>query len=124
MWLGLLVDAVQESIAWTGRLVDRLVQIVWVLDHLADLDADFLAIYRIDLEEDDISGPRFFSLAHRLPAYSGVMAARIEAERDQQDDRPAPTAAPRQTADSGETKEVSLTAFRVMFPGIVSSSEA
>jgi hypothetical protein len=88
------------------------------------LDADFLAIYRIDLEEDDITGPRFFALAHRLPAYSGVMAARIEAQRDQGGSRAPASTAAAPPASSGGTKEVSLTAFRVMFPGIVSGGGA
>jgi hypothetical protein len=44
---------------------------MWVLDHLDDLDADFLAIYGIDLEQDDaISARRYFALAHRLPAWT------------------------------------------------------
>ncbi|MER7814549.1 hypothetical protein [Streptomyces sp. NPDC096153] len=46
------------------------------------MDADFLAIYGIDLEEDDITARRYFSLAHRLPAFQGVLAARVEAERE------------------------------------------
>jgi hypothetical protein len=96
---------------------------MWVLDHLDDLDADFLAIYGIDLEQVDVSAPRYFALAHRLPAYQGVMAARVEEERDEQDQsstttRTSSTQPARQ--GGGENREVSLTAFRVMFPGIVS----
>lgn len=54
----------------------------WVLDHLADLDADFLAIYRMGLEEavDTMSGPRLLALCWRLPAYAGVLAARLAHE--------------------------------------------
>ncbi len=52
---------------------------MWVLDHLDDLDADFRVYYRIDGvgDEDfgDMTGPRFFALASRLPAYGGLMAA-------------------------------------------------
>jgi hypothetical protein len=101
---------------------------MWVLDHQDDIDADFLAIYGIDLEQADVSAPRYFALAHRLPAYQGVMAARVEEERDEQDQSSSTTTRtsstqPAQQGGSG-TKEVSLTAFRVMFPGIVSGGSA
>ncbi len=106
---------------------DRIAEVIWVLDHQADLDADFLAVYGIDLEQVDISAPRYFALAHRATAYSGVMAARAEEEREQQQPSSSTTrtrsdAPPQQ--GGGETKEVSLTAFRVMFPGIVSGGSA
>lgn len=55
---------------------------MWVLDHLEDLDADFLALYRID-GYGEMPASRFFSLALRAIAYSGVMAARMAAEDDQ-----------------------------------------
>lgn len=100
-------------------------EIGWTLDHQDDIDADFLAIYGVDLYEQEISGPRYFALAHRLTAYTGVMAARVEEERDEQ--RPTSTAPTRtsstsapERADSSEVREVSLTAFRVEFPGMVS----
>lgn len=96
---------------------------MWVLDHQDDIDADFLAIYGIDLEQADVSAPRYFALIHRLTAYQGVMAARVEEEREEQDQSSTTTRTssiqPAQQG-GGETKEVSLTAFRVMFPGIVS----
>lgn len=101
------------------RAEERLSQIAWVLDHDADLDADFLAVYGIDLEVNDITGPRYFALAHRLPAYTGVMAARVEEERDKGEDRPSTRSTEPQQDDDGR-KEVTLTAFQVMFPGIVS----
>lgn len=50
-----------------------------------------MAWYGIDLEQSDISAPRFFALAVRLFAYSGVMAARAENEREQ-DSTPGPPA--------------------------------
>ena len=65
-------------------IADRLAEVMWVIDHEADIDADFLAIYGIDLEQVDISGRRYLALAHRLTAYQGVMAARVEEEREQQ----------------------------------------
>ena len=104
--------------------MDRVEELLWVLDHLDDLDADFLAIYGIDLEQADVSARRYFALAHRLTAYQGVMAARVEEEREQQPSSTTTTrthseAPPIRQGDSGD-REVSLTAFRVMFPGMVS----
>lgn len=110
---------------WLERIADRTAQVMWVLGHEADLDADFLAIYRIDLEQVEISGPRYFALAHRLTAYHGVMAARAETERDQTQSHNTSTttrthSSPPPTTGGGENREVSLTAFRFMFPGMVS----
>jgi hypothetical protein len=102
---------------------ERVEQVLWVLDHEADLDADFLAIYGIDLDVYDMDGPRYLALAHRLPAYQGVMAARVDEERD---DAPASSSAAPAVQDyqppqaSGDRREVSLTAFRMQFPGLVS----
>jgi hypothetical protein len=80
-----------------------------------------LALYGIDLEEDTLSGPRYFGLAHRLPAYSGVMAARVENEREQEDAQPyRPSTTPAQAPSTGRPREVHLTAFRAEFPGFVS----
>ncbi len=103
---------------------DQTARTIWVLDHLDDLDADFLAIYRIDLEHDEIPARRFFALAHRLTAYSGVMAARIEAEREErQPDRTTPTrtsSTPAPERGDSSVTELSLTQFRATFPGLVS----
>lgn len=104
---------------------ERITEVAWALNHLDDLDADFLAIYGIDLEQVEISAPRYFALAHRLTAYTGVMAARAEEERE---DRPAASSTPTRTSTAaaparhgaGETTEVSLTQFRAKFPGLVS----
>jgi hypothetical protein len=117
-WIRLLRDAEPD---WAQPVGDRVEELVWTLDHLADLDADFLAIYGIDLDEHEISAPRYFALAHRLTAYQGVMAARVEEEQDQSSSTTTRTSStqPAQQGGGG-TKEVSLTAFRVMFPGIVS----
>ena len=106
-------------------VVDRLAEVLWVLDHEDDIDADFLAIYGIDLGADDLPARRYFALAHRLTAYTGVMAARAEAERE---DRPTPATSTTPTRTSstpapgrdGEAREVTLTAFRMQFPGLVS----
>lgn len=56
-----------------------------MVDHLADLEADFRVFYRLtpaDIVE--LTGPHFLALAQRTTAYSGVMAARAAAEQDQQ----------------------------------------
>ncbi|MEU6597848.1 hypothetical protein [Streptomyces flaveolus] len=87
-----------------------------------------MAIYGIDLEQADaISARRYFALAHRLTAYTGVMAARADAEREQPARSRTPTrtstAAPAGRGDS-EVHEVSLTQFRAMFPGLVSGGSA
>ena len=50
-----------------------------------DLDADFLAIYRIDDPLETLSGPRFFKLAYRAAAYNGVMAARIAKQQEEEE---------------------------------------
>ncbi len=90
-------------------------------DYERDLDADFLALYGIDLEVDTISAARYFALAHRLPAYSGVMAARVENERDEPAEQPyRPSTTPAPQASTGQPREVHLTAFRAQFPGFVS----
>lgn len=104
-------------------IAERTGQIIWVLDHQDDIDADFLAIYHIDLDEQEIASRRYFALAHRLTAYTGVMAARAEAEREQQPASSTPTrtsSTPAPERADGETREVSLTAFRMQFPGLVS----
>lgn len=48
----------------------------WVLDHLEDLESDFSAIHGIR-DMYSLPGPQFFSLAMRMSAYRGVMAARV-----------------------------------------------
>lgn len=118
--------ALSEGIAdasWLDRLGARLHQVAWVLSHWDDLDADFLAIYGIDLEDCDLSGPRYFALAHRLSAYTGVMQARVEEGREEEQDRPAARTEP---AGQGGTDqhEVDLTAMRMQFPGLVSMAAA
>ncbi|MFF4552707.1 hypothetical protein [Streptomyces sp. NPDC001422] len=111
---------------WPDILADRLRQVLWVLDHEPDIDADFLAIYHIDLHEQEVDGPRYFALAHRLTAYQGVMAARVDEERDE---TPAAASTPTRTQPAptgrgtGETTEVSLTQFRMQFPDLVSVAQ-
>jgi len=120
-WLRAL-DVIEEPAA--QAVVDRVEELLWVLDHLEDLDADFLAIYGIDLLEQEISAHRYFALAQRLTAYTGVMAARVEEEREEQQSSRTPTrtssTAPSTRQGAGESTEVSLTQFRAQFPGLVS----
>jgi hypothetical protein len=57
---------------------------MWTVDYEADIASDLSAFHRVD-DPMTIDGPRYFSLANRLSAYSGVMAAR--AEKLRQDER-------------------------------------
>jgi hypothetical protein len=119
-WLDRFDDIREPEFAET--VADRVESRLWVLDHLDDLDADFLAVYGIDLERDEISARRYFALAYRLTAYTGVMAALQEAEHERTtptrtSSTPAPT-----RGDSGTT-ELSLTQFRAKFPGLVSMGQ-
>lgn len=57
---------------------------MWTVDHEADIASDLSAFHRID-DVEKIDGPRYFALANRLSAYSGVMGA-IVAQR-QADER-------------------------------------
>jgi hypothetical protein len=114
---------------WPEALADRISQVMWVLDHEADIDADFLAIYGLDLEHVEITGPRYFALAYRLTAYQGVMAARADEARESSP--PVNRTTPTRTSSTaeptrhggGEAAEVSLTQFRASFPGWVSVAQ-
>lgn len=64
---------------------------LWVLDYLDDLDADFRAFYNFpsdggpgiaDGNFGTFSAARFFKLAERTSAYSGVIAARFAKLRE------------------------------------------
>lgn len=57
---------------------------MWTIDYEADIASDLSAFHRVD-DPMQIDGPRYFSLAIRLAAYSGVLAAR--AEKMRQDER-------------------------------------
>lgn len=110
--------------AWAEDVEERTGQVLWVLDHLDDLDADFLAIYGIDLERDGISAHRYFALAQRLPAYQGVMAARVEEQREETSSAPPTrTSSTPMPAQGDGTTELSLTQFRAKFPGWVSVAQ-
>lgn len=117
-------DAVHAQ-DWLEAIADRTAQIIWVLHHEDDIDADFLAIYHLDLHEQEVAGPRYFALAHRLTAYQGVMAARADEQRERRE--PSRSTTPTRTSstpatarDDSGTAELSLTQFRAKFPGLVS----
>jgi len=55
--------------------------VIWCLDFMADIESDLSVFHRVE-DIESLDGPRFFRLAHRLPAYGGVMAARV-AESEQ-----------------------------------------
>jgi hypothetical protein len=122
-WLALF-DEIREP-NYGAAITERVESLLWVLDHLDDLDADFLAIYGIDLEQADVSARRYFALAQRLPAYQGVMAARYEEAREEQQ---APSSTSTRTSSEPaprreDVTEVSLTQFRAQFPGLVSVAQ-
>lgn len=60
----------------------RTYEVLWVIEHQRDLEADFLRFYRID-DISELDGPRFFSLAYRVVAYGGVMSVRASEEQQQ-----------------------------------------
>lgn len=82
-------------------------EIIWVLEYLDDIDADFLRFYGIDLSQDDpVASARFFKLAYRLPAYQGVISARIDQEREA-----AKTISPSRELRNGTATEVPIEAM-------------
>lgn len=95
-----------------------------MIDHLGDLESDFSVFHRVG-DIYDLDGPRFFRMAWRLPAYGGVMAARVLAA----DERTTPTpaqgsvaASSRQRAAAGAPsgpQVVELAALQVISPGLI-----
>lgn len=57
---------------------------MWTIDYEDDIASDLAAFHRVD-DPMTIDGPRYFMLAVRLAAYTGVLAAR--AEKIRQDER-------------------------------------
>lgn len=53
---------------------------MWVLDYLDDIDSDMSAFHRVDDARTMLPAPLYFARAERLPAYDGVMRARVQAE--------------------------------------------
>lgn len=58
---------------------------MWTVDYEADIASDLSAFHRID-DPMTIDGPRYFTLAPRLGAYSGVIAARMEQRRQDEEE--------------------------------------
>lgn len=72
-------------------LVGEAQDLMWIDDHLDDIESDLSVFHRVD-DVDDMLAPRFVKLAKRLAHYEG--AIRHWAQHDQQ---PAPDSpAPRQ----------------------------
>ncbi len=90
----------------------------WIVEHRADIDADFLAIYRIDLEERETGARRFLSLCNRLPAYQGAMAARVAAE--QQEAQPQQPGGP---ASPDGPQELTVEQMALVMPGVIERVE-
>lgn len=71
------------------------------MDYLDDLEADFLAIYKVE-DMMGLPSARFFRLAERLTAFQGVLQARaLQEEQDRKEGkrplRPTTPAGERQT---------------------------
>lgn len=72
---------------------------MWTLDYEADIESDLSAFHRVD-DPMALDGPRYFSLALRLTAYSGVMAARAEKIRQDEENGPHGGTVPRGAANN------------------------
>lgn len=81
---------------------------MWTTEHEADIASDLSAFHRID-DPLSIDGPRYFTLAQRVGAYAGVMAA-IYTERQRREregESGAPSVAPGRSGSAGQTSRVS-----------------
>jgi hypothetical protein len=57
--------------------------VLWVLDHQADLRADFRALYRITPAEAlELDFPEYLELAVRTPNYQGSVRVKAEAQAE------------------------------------------
>lgn len=66
--------------------MERAEQIVWTLEYEDDIASDLSAFHRVD-DPMTLDGPRYFSLAARLPAYAGILQARVVAEEREREKR-------------------------------------
>jgi hypothetical protein len=71
----------------------RIAQLLWIPAYLADIESDMSAVHRID-DIWSMPSARFFRLAHRLPAYQGVMRERVLALAREQEETPRPASQP------------------------------
>jgi hypothetical protein len=59
--------------------------VAWILHHRRDVAADFQAIYHLSWADAvALPGPEFLALAYRLDAYQGVIAMRIQQQRQEE----------------------------------------
>ncbi|MEU6234418.1 hypothetical protein [Kitasatospora sp. NPDC047058] len=86
-------------------------------DHEVDLESDFLAIHGID--QTDLDGPRWVRLGERIAAYGGVMARRVEQQREGAGPEPGSS-----QQQAGRGQEMDLTELRLTHPGLVSVTRA
>ena len=103
-----------------GKLRQRVGEVGWVIEHLDDLEADFLRFYRVD-DIYALDGARFMRLAWRVSVYGGVMHMRLqEQERPHEAASPAPVQQRHSgAASSGGAKIIPLSQFMTQFPGTV-----
>ena len=73
------------------EVADRVGEVGWVTDYIADLESDLSAVHRID-DMWSMPGPKFLRLAVRTVAYRGVMQARAQALIDADSAEAAPVA--------------------------------
>lgn len=90
----------------------------WIANHRDDLDADFLAIYGIDLEAEVVGAKRFLALANRTPAYDGAMAAVVAAEQ-QKEQQPGQTG----SSSPDEPQQVDVGQMNLIVPGLIERVE-
>jgi hypothetical protein len=91
--------------------------VIWVVDHLEDLESDFSVFHRID-DPLSLPGPEFFRKAHRVGAYEGVMTARIAKAHKNS----APSVSKGHSTPE-ETKHVSNRQFEAMHPDLIERSK-
>lgn len=65
-------------------LAGRLNELIWITEYLDDVEADFLALFRID-DPWSMPAPRFFRLARRMPYYQGSMQYRVTEAQEELD---------------------------------------
>lgn len=93
----------------------RVAQVMWVLDHVADLNADFRAFYRMSWAEAvrTLSGPELLTLAYRTPAFPGVMRMRMEEAARQEQARERRATGGREIASRIDSDQATLRASRI-----------
>lgn len=94
---------------------------MWITEYEADVESDLSAFHRID-DPMTISGPRYFSLAVRLSAYAGVMAARAEQRRQDEEkgvSRPHVAGASASAPDSRPSRVSDAAALAMLSDGWV-----